>query len=520
MRNAAVGLTILNLFILSNCGGSKEVAPAIPPVSKDAVAGQITSQPCVYKTKEAEFAAQCGFIYVPENRTKPGSRLIALPYQRILAQTRKPSEPLFPLTGGPGQSNMAAAVPVSWFAGQRDVVLVGYRGIDGTVRLDCPEVDGVVRHGGAFTGSKTLAELGGAYRQCAARLEKAGIDLSAYGVLETVDDLEAVRKALGYGRIDLGSVSYGTRVALIYDWRYPGNVMRSAMIGVNPPGRFWFDPVLLDAQLRHYATLCTTDAYCSSRTKDLAADIKKAQAGMPALWWGVAIDRDKVLLSSFMALYSTNGAAAVFEMWIAAAKGDYSGMALVTTGYSLLLPKDMVWGESAAKAYSVDFDSRDAACRDLTPGRTLLGSPLNVMACAGSGNWPDHKISPEYRTARPSDVETLMLSGSLDVSTPAENARNELLPLMKNAKQVTLAEFSHAGDLLYYQPEATRRLLTAFYDTGRVDASLYRHRPVNFNPGWMSFPLIAKALAGAVLVLTAAILWLAVWLIRRRFGSK
>ena len=114
----------------------------------------------------------------------------------------------------------------------------------------------------------------------------------------------------------------------------------------------------------------------------------------------------------------------------------------------------------------------------------------------------------------------MMLSGSLDVSTPAENARQDLLPLMKNARQVTLAEFSHAGDLVNYQPAATRRLLTAFYDTGRVDASLYRHRPVNFDPGWMSFPLLAKALAGMALLLVAAVLWLSYRLVRRRFGAK
>jgi pimeloyl-ACP methyl ester carboxylesterase len=463
-----------------------------------------------------EYAARCGFIYVPENRLKPGSRLIALPYQRILAQTKRPSESLFALNGGPGQSNMRFSYPLSWFIAERDIVLVGYRGIDGTVQLVCPEVDAGLKRGGALLGRQAIADMGEAYRQCAARHTKAGVDLSGYSVLEVVDDLDAVRQALGYDRIDLNSISYGTRLALIYGWRHPQRVARSAMLNVNPPGRFWFDPVLLDGQLRRYAVLCAANAYCASRTKDLAADIKRALNNMPKRWLGFPISRDVVLISTFLALYSTDGAASTFDMWIAAANGDYSGMALVTAVYTMMLPAEMFSGDYAAKGFSADFDPNKDYASELVPRRTLIGSPLNVIACAGVKAWPEHKIPAEYRTAQPSEVETLMLSGSLDVADPAENARNELLPLMKNAKQVTLAEFSHAGDLLNYQPEATHRLLATFYKTGRVDASWFQHRPVNFDPGWMSFPFIAKALVASALLVVGTVTGLLVWLFRRR----
>ena len=50
--------------------------------------------------------------------------------------------------------------------------------------------------------------------------------------------MEAARAALGYDRINLLSYSYGTRVAMIYAWMYPGSIHRSAMIGVNPRGNF------------------------------------------------------------------------------------------------------------------------------------------------------------------------------------------------------------------------------------------------------------------------------------------
>jgi hypothetical protein len=69
---------------------------------------------------------------------------------------------------------------------------------------------------------------------------------------------------------------------------------------------------------------------------------------------------------------------------------------------------------------------------------------------------------------------------------------------------------------MYAQPEATRRLLTTFYRSGKADASLFRHRPVNFNPGWMSFPFIAKTLLATAIVLVGAGALLLTWVFRRK----
>ena len=52
-----------------------------------------------------------------------------------------------------------------------------------------------------------------------------------------MQDLEAVRKALGYGQVNLMGVSYGTRAALTYMRLYPQNV-RTARAG-----RRWSRPV-------------------------------------------------------------------------------------------------------------------------------------------------------------------------------------------------------------------------------------------------------------------------------------
>ena len=134
---------------------------------------------------------------MPENRADPQSRLIALPVTRIHARSAHPGEPVFRLEGGPGLTNMKFS-NASRFADDHDVVLVGYRGVDGSVRLDCPEVESALKHSTDFLGAKSFRAYGDAFRACADRLTDDGVDLAGYGLPQQVDDLEAARVALGY----------------------------------------------------------------------------------------------------------------------------------------------------------------------------------------------------------------------------------------------------------------------------------------------------------------------------------
>ncbi len=495
-------------MVLAGCAQGEEAAPR-PQPPEGAVAGDFTVVPCVHVAREVEYAAECGTLIVPENRYDESSRLIALPVKRIRASGDAPAEPIFHLTGGPGMSNMDYS-RVEWFHENHDIVLVGYRGVDGTVYLSCPEVTEAMGSGLPLMSREGMAAQGEAYAACAERLTAEGVDLDGYTLLEVVDDVEAARQALGYTLINLESRSYGTRLAQIYTWRYPDQVHRNAMVAVNPPGRFWWDGAILEEQILRYSALCAEDEYCSSRTNDLAASIQTALDNMPERWLVFPVDRDAVLFATFMGLYSTDGAASTFDVCLAAAEGDYSGMALVSAALMFMLPTDFAWGDSASKGYSADYDFDPAAdyVAEVTPGPHLIGSPGSSMGWAAAAIWPANKIPDEYRTAQPSSVETLMLSGTLDVSTPAQNARDQLLPLLENAEQVVLSDFAHTGDLYYLQREATRHLLTTFFATGEVDASLYQPNTVNFKPD-RGFPLIAKLLlGGAALALIIALILL------------
>src|SRR5215216_6791709 len=225
-------------------------APGAGPVSvpEGASAGELFLDPCEYAGENGSYPADCGTLVVPETQADPESRLIALPVTRIRARSDDPKEPVFFLTGGPGQSNMDFEL-ANRYTDDRDFVLVGYRGVDGSVRLDCPEVESALKRSTDVLSDEFFRAYGDGYRSCADRLSDEGVDLASYGLVQQIDDLESARVAFGYDQINLLSESAGTRTAMIYGWRYPESIHRSAMVAVNPPGAFLLDPETTDEQI-------------------------------------------------------------------------------------------------------------------------------------------------------------------------------------------------------------------------------------------------------------------------------
>lgn len=505
--------TLLGLILIA-CSSPKTVA-TVPAGAKP---GELTLEPCTFKTDEAEYEADCGTLVVPENRARADSRLIALPVIRVRATGNNPAEPIFWLAGGPGQNNMNHKPP-AWLLANHDSVMVGYRGADGSSVLECPEYDRMLRSpspGGDALGAESLAKVAEAMAECAARLQAEGVDLEGYTTLEVVEDMEAARLALNYERVNLLSGSYGTRVAQMYAYLHPDRLYRSVMSAANPPGRSVQEPETLDAQLEYYARLCAQDAGCSARTPELAETIRRVAHNMPRRWLFMPIDPGNVKAVTFQHLYSRSTAPMAFDAYLAAEQGDPSGLALMSLlGLS---PTGITMGAFFSKAYSADYDpSRDFAA-EMDPPDSILGSPYGLGTWSTAWAWPVRRLRAELRQAHLSDVETLIISGSIDVAAPAELATEELLPYLSHGQQVILAEMSH-GDLPFAnQPQATERLITSFLDTGVADDSLYTYAPINFQVSW-GYPALAKLLLGLALLLittVVAVIWFVVRRVQRR----
>jgi pimeloyl-ACP methyl ester carboxylesterase len=516
---AAFGLVYLHFSL-----GSDPVS-----VPSGAKAGQLKLHPCHYGTENGSYRADCGTLVVRENRHDPGSRLIALPVTRIRARFANAGVPIFRLQGGPGITNMTFP-DASRFADKHDVVLVGYRGLDGSVKLDCPEVTSAREHARDFLSAASYRADAAAFRACARQLSDDGVDLAGYSLPERVDDLDAARRALGYDRIDLLSESAGTRTAMIYAWRYPKRIHRSVMIGANPPGHFLWDAQTTGEQVRGYAALCAQDASCRSRTPDLAASLHSAYQDIPGRFWFLPIKKGNVKAAAFFGLMNatTDGAGPLNGPWtidtlLSADRGDGSGAWLLSTMAQLVFPRAQVWGDVAAVGRTDAATARRFFAAGADRG-SVIGAPGTDLIWAGGrlvDSWPANPDENEYTRVRDSKVETLLVGSTLDFATPPQWATRDLLPHLPSGRQVVIRNIGHTDDFWAYQPRASSHLINTYFDSGRVDTSLYTNKPVDFTPS-MSQGSIAKITLGAMLAFSALTVLSLLWLLLRRrpFGRK
>lgn len=170
---------------------------------------------------------------------------------------------MFWLAGGPGDAatnSAGAAVQLLEVVNeQRDVVLVDQRGTGGSHDLRCPQ---------GHVADRWAAEL----RTCLSGLDG---DPRAYTSAWAADDLDEVRAALGYDRINLYGVSYGATAAQVYLQRHPDKARTAilesgTLLGVPIYERL---PAASQRALDLLFARCAADAGCQEAFPDPAADL-------------------------------------------------------------------------------------------------------------------------------------------------------------------------------------------------------------------------------------------------------
>ena len=184
-------------------------------VSASAAPG-VTLSPCHVEGVKEEL--RCGVYSVFENRrTRTGRKL---PLKIILIHGRQPHPdqgPIFYMAGGPGEAATELAdLVLGWGdADEHDVVLVDERGTGDGHRLECksPESDDNLER---YLNGPFDSEVA---RACREELQKK-FDLSQYTTPNFVDDIDEIRAAMGYDKINLHGGSFGTYAAQIYMRRH------------------------------------------------------------------------------------------------------------------------------------------------------------------------------------------------------------------------------------------------------------------------------------------------------------
>jgi len=219
--------------------GTQTSPTQMPPIYEP----RFESAPCQFEIP-AGYAPECGFLVVPEDRSKPDSRQVRLHVAifRSTGPDRQP-DPVIHLSGGPGSPSLSL---VSYYLGygmaevlaRRDYVVFDQRGT-GTSQpgLYCYETFNITPTllSSQFSVQEQEALEVQAAAACRQRLESEGVALAAYNSAASAADVNDLRRVLGYQQVNLYGVSYGSRLALTIMRDYPESVRAVILDSPYPP---------------------------------------------------------------------------------------------------------------------------------------------------------------------------------------------------------------------------------------------------------------------------------------------
>jgi pimeloyl-ACP methyl ester carboxylesterase len=427
-------------------------ATAAKSTLKAKTLGSISLEPC--RTSDGNTEGLCGKYEVYENRTSQTGRKIALNIMVLPALAEKPaSDPWFAIAGGPGQSSVEA-YPLAGFTTkvrqQRDVVLVDRRGTGASNPLPCELRDPKIAQ--EVIGESLVPEK---VRACRSELEKKA-DLAQYTTSIAADDLDDVRKAMGYDKINLFGGSYGTRASLVYLRMHGDHVRTITLEGVAPP--LYRIPVAFSrttqGSVDQLIARCAADDACHKDFPDLKKEfqavvdkLEKSPAHFdvnnpPEGTQSVTLSRGMFVAALRPLLYIPALVSQFPYMIHRAYQDDWT-----IYGTSVLLVRNAIdkqvdRGMSLSVICAEDVPGLTEATIQRETAGTYLGDfqvRLYQKACS---EWVRGGIPRDFYAPIRSAVPALLISGALDPATPPE-ASAQAAHDLSNSRVVIVKEGTH-----------------------------------------------------------------------------
>ncbi len=394
---------------------------------------EVTMVPCTLERVSSE--ASCGVLLVPEDRSNPNGRTIPLRLVVLKATgSAVRADPIFGLAGGPG----TGAARWAWVYAQewdfalrsRDIVLVDQRGTGASGPLSCTEVAPEIS---AFSATLFPVDFIEACREHLA----PQADVRHYTSVDAAADLDDVRRALGYGAINVWGESYGTRLALEYIRRFGVHVRTAVLDGVAPTSLKMPLYFARDSQnaLDHVLAACEAQETCRTKFPDLGSRfsellarldqaprvvrVEDEEAGQTAVTMG----RAAIGYAVRGMLYGSNREWLPLLIHRATRDGDLSAFASYFSRRGSWPARDEALGMYLTIVCSEDMVQVDASEKRRATQGTFLGDTLVRQFEAACDRWPTRALDPGYFELPQSDVPTLLLAGEFDPVTPPAHAR-------------------------------------------------------------------------------------------------
>ena len=414
--------------------------------------------------------AWCGHYRVYEDRDAGAGSQIPVYVVVLPALSANPQpDPVFFLHGGPGGAateaigGMSKVLADAWV--DRDLVFVDQRGTGDSNPLDCA----------ASSAEAPLQNYFRAFldpdyvRQCLAG-QRANVTL--YTTPIAMDDLDEVRAALGYERINLFGASYGTRAGLVYLRRHAKHVRSAVFKGVAPTNMKNPLPFARAAQrgLEALFDACERDGQCQRAyprfRQDWDAALARFERGpvtahvrhpRTGKTERVTIPRGVFADAIRHLLYNVNGASRIPQIVHRAAEGDFDRFAQAelnqAMGYERLLSEGMFMTVTCSE--DIQFIRED----EIGPASdgTFLGDYRVRRQLAACELWGRGDVNESYLQPVRARTPVLLLSGRDDTATPFEGGE-EVARHLPNATHVIIPNQSHG----FANPNCEFKLITDF----------------------------------------------------------
>lgn len=447
-----------------------------------------------FELEDGSYAvAERGLLFVPQDRSRPEAGTVGIVFHRFPVQRSagRDSPPIFILHGGPGFGGLELEDPgyfeenIEPYTAFTDVVVVGQRGFGPSMPdTECEGVRTSIFDPTAAESERAEA-LREAIRKCRGFWEGEGLVLEGFNVREAASDVADVAGALGYDRITLWGVSFGSHWAMAILRDHPELVARALIGGTEGPNHTYDSPTGILNVLRRVAAEAETAPELEpwipqdGFVETLRETIRRAERDPPVVTVedSTSGETREVTVRARMLRAIADGYSSVpdsvHEMaaWPADVLRLYAGRFEEISRRALppdrgewsRIPDASFWLLDCASG--ITDERADELFRD--PAREVVG-PTAWFYRVGCPAW-GVDLGDEFRTSFETAVPTLVVHGDWDLSTPYENAL-EIMPSFTEGKLVRVERGTHGAlDEAMEASESFRADVVRFLRTGRMD---------------------------------------------------
>ncbi len=416
----------------------------------------------------------CGQFAVFENtRTRVG-RKINLNVVVIPAMHERDKAPIFFFEGGPGigvtTGGSFYADSINYYRIEHDIVLVDVRGTGNSNPLHCRQLQykkNIQEHLDVMYPEQSVKE-------CYDSLSKLA-DLTQYTTTNMANDIEEIRKWLGYNKISLFGLSFGTRLAQVYMKMFPGSVESCVL---QSPTTTYSKLPLYHAQyaeesLEKLFDDCGKDSLCNASFTQIKREFvslmtkgKEKPFEYKFKQSNGEIQNITIHWYSFETkirglMYSPNGLRRIpfiihqsyLENWL-----PFISLFPTKNSYDDFIAEGLYLCVTCTE--DVPFISNKEV-DSLTTG-TFMGDYRVEQQIAACNNWTKGTVPHDYFMPLQSTIPTLVVSGYFDPVTPPSMAK-QIVKTLPNSFLITIPTMSHVFEGLS-NPECFDKIVVDFFN--------------------------------------------------------